>query len=567
MADDLNEGCTMDYLSVDDGRMLHELESVQCGEIDVNENLRSALSELDALKAEYDSAQVGNLVDQCKNMVIETVVGQFGLASVFLQCQDGGNVTTSHNFEKGITATPEDAARYTTYVENTDGSRKWSDVRKEGGYDAPLHDMRKDAFKTQDVIIDEYTGRPLPKDGRAHLDHVVSAKEIESDPRAHLFQTPEERAKMATDKENLAWTEGSANQSKGDQKMEDWLDKTNRGQKEKNAKRFGIDREKAMSKDKTARRHIKSTLKKAAFKKYSSELLVTGGKDAAKIAAYHALGIVMRELVQGVFLEVKYVVSNWGKSKPAEVYRRFKDRMTALCEKIKAEWKDLLGGSLWSGAQAFLSNIVVFLINLFATTLKKLVSMIRAGFVSLTEAIKILVKPPAGMPSEEVEYQALKILTAGLIGALSMGLSAGIEQLLNSIPGLQPLVMFPVPVLNRTVGDILSVTLSALAGGILSTIALYYMDKVFISEKKAKLSLCLAVQSGAVAQYQVISSWNCLGKAFGVLGEQANRTGNALADIRSERAEERGKVSAAIGKTETALEELVQVATQQFARP
>jgi hypothetical protein len=47
--------------------------------------------------------------------------------------------------------------------------------------------------------------------------------------------------------------------------------------------------------------------------------------------------------------------------------------------------------------------------------------------------------------------------------------------------GLQPLMMFPVPSLgkkSRDVSDIFVVTLSALSEGILTTIVLYFMDKL-----------------------------------------------------------------------------------------
>ena len=547
---------TIDYLRQDDAEVIADLNGVAYQEIDINAGLNEALTQLESFKNEYKSFEVGNLIDLCKNTVIETVVGQFGLASVFLQCQDGGNVTTSHNFEKGVTASSEDAAKYDQFVKNNDGSRKWSDVRKEGGYDKPLPGKRKSAFKTQDVIIDEYTGKPLPKDGRAHLDHIVSAKEIESNPKAHLFQTPEERAKMATDDANLAWTSGSANQSKGDQSMGEWLDKKKKGQT--NEERFDIDREKAMSKDKSARKYVKNTINKAALQKYSKELLVTGGKDAAKIAAAQALGVLMRDLVQGIFVEVKYTVSHWGQEKLADVYKRFKERLSALVKKISEQWKEMLAGSVWAGIQAFLSNIVVFVINLFATTLKKIVSMIRAGFVSLTEAIKLMVNPPEGMPREEVNYQALKILTAGLIGAASMGLSAGIEQLLNSIPGLQPLMLFPIPLVNRTVSDVLSVTFSALAGGIITTIVLYYMDKIRTTDKKTKLSLCLATQSGVVAQYQVMASWSMLQGAIVHVVSGAEQTYGGLMRSADDILESGVKADVAIASVDSALDEFNQ---------
>ena len=287
---------------------IDEVDKLTTLRMDLDATLENAINELNSLQDEYSQESAENLVDLCKVNVMSTIVGQFGIASILLEAKDGGSVTTEHNFEKGIVATEDDKAKYETYRANNDGSRKWEDVRTEGGYDKPLAAMRKEAFKNQSTITDEYTGKELPKDGRAHLDHVVSAKEIESDSGAHLFMSAEERAKMATSKENLAWTEGSANQSKGDQKMEDWLNKEKNG--ESNEKRFGIDKERAMKKDKEARKFINNTINKEAFKKYSKELLVTGGKDAARMATYSAIGVIMLYLSLAVVEELKYILKN-----------------------------------------------------------------------------------------------------------------------------------------------------------------------------------------------------------------------------------------------------------------
>lgn len=154
---------------------------------------------------------------------------------MFINSQDGGSVTTTHSFEQGITATAIDEQKYNSWQEIK--QKDWQEVRKETGYDKPLPGKRKEAFQTQEIIIDEYTGHPLPKDGRAQLDHIVSASEIENKTSMNLFMTPEERAKMATDGKNLAWTEASANQSKGNKTMKDWLsekDKKQGKQKPKN---------------------------------------------------------------------------------------------------------------------------------------------------------------------------------------------------------------------------------------------------------------------------------------------------------------------------------------------
>ncbi len=509
----------IDYLCEDYSSNLYELEKLSASDlvkIQINEGLEEALKELDVLHNQFSAKDSENLLDLCKTTVIESITGQFGLASMFIAAKDGGSVTTKHNFEKGVTATDADKQKYENFKSNNDGSRSWETVRQSGGYDDGFSQKRKTAFQTQEVVTDAYTGKPLPKDGRAHIDHIVSAKEIEGSAANHLFLTPEQRAKMATSDKNLAWTEASANMSKGDRPMKEWLDKQKNG--ETNDKRFGIDREKALQQDAEARKYIKQEITIAAVKKQGLELMATGGKDAAMMVASTGIGVILRDLVQAVFEEIHITFRQRGQESLKEIFVRFKERMSAVLAELKEKWKDILAGSIGAGITAFLSNIVVFVINQFATTLKKLVTIIRAGFVSLCEAIKILANPPAGMDSEEVNFQALKILTAGLIGAASLGLSAGIEKLLQSILALQPIMMFPIPFTGqeepRTVSDILTSILTALAGGLLTTIALYFMDKARAAGKKDKLQIQLVAQSGLVVQYKISQTWIVMNDAY-----------------------------------------------------
>jgi hypothetical protein len=521
----------VDYLNEDYSHTVDELDKLSERDIikiEINEGLEEALKELDSLHEQFSKDDSARLLNLCKSTVIETITGQFGLASMFIQTQDGGNVTTSHNFEKGITATEKDADIHKEW-ENTKGLKgdDWTKDRGEKGYDSGNFAARKEKIGSGTILTDEYTGKPIVKGLKtgngAELDHIVSAHEIETNAKANLFLTVEERAKMATNDKNLAWTAKSVNASKSDQKMEEWIDDKQSGRKITNGENFEIDKKQALKKDKEARHYIKSEITVAAAKKYGKELLATGGADAAKMAAYSALGVVMRELTQAVFHEIHVTFQQRGKETLKEIFIRFRERIGVIITELKAKWKDIFKGSLEAGITAFLSNIVVFIINLFATMLKKLVTMIRAGFVSLCQAVKMLAHPPAGMDREEANYQALKILTAGLIGAASLGLSAGIEKLLQAIPGLQPLMMFPIPSIGkepRTVSDIFAVTLSALAGGLLTTIALYFMDKCRSAGKRDKLQIQLLAQSGVVVQYKIAQTWCVMGDAYHFLGDK-----------------------------------------------
>ena len=497
---------------------LDTVDKLSVVKMELDQALENAINEMSSLQKEYSRCEAENLIELCKDNVMTTIVGQFGLASLFLEAKDGGSVTTTHNFEKGVTANKDDEALY----------KDWHHVTQEGGFKErrPLYDKRKDELRNQDkmagtkIVKDEYTGDSI-NIKRADIDHVVSAKEIETDSAGHLFMNQEDRVKMGTDDVNLAYTKDKANRSKGSKKMEDWLDKKNK-EGSTNEERFGIDRERALAKDKAARKHMSKTINKAAFKKYSKELLATGGKDAAKMAAYSAIGAIMHDLSLAVVEELKYILKNRGNKTFKELFRHFKEKMAEVCDALKKKWKDIVAGSLEAGIVAFLSNIVVFVINIFATTLKKIVSMIRAGFVSLCQAVKIMVHHPEGMTQGEANYQAIKILTAGLIGALSLGLSASIEKFLQTIPGLQPIMMFPIPSFGgdpRTVSDIIAVTLSAVVGGLVTTIVLYYMDRFMLDGKKDRLQIQLISTSGVVVQCQIAKGWCSLHDAYDFLGE------------------------------------------------
>lgn len=552
---------TIDYFRKDFDLVERELEVVSAPEnlrIEINHGLEEALLEMQNLQEQLSPNESAKLIELCKNTVIETITGQFGLASMFIESKDGGNVTTTHNFKQGITSTDSDQRKHEEFVVNKDGSREWRDVRKNTGYDTPLPKKREDAFNSQEVIIDAYTGKPLPKNGQAHLDHIVSAKEIESNAANNLFMTPEQRAKMATNDKNLAFTVGRANQSKGEHSMDDWLPQEDRQTGQTKSEKYGIDERMALESDSEARKFIKKEITVAAAKKYGSELLKTGGKDAVMMAAYSSLGLVLRDLTQAIFVEIHITLRERGRESFSDIFCRFKHSLEKKLIEIKGKWKDILKGSIESSLTAFFSNLLVFVINLVATTLKKLVTMIRAGFVSLVQAAKIMLNPPAGMPKEEVGYQALKILTAGLIGAASLGLSAGIEKLLQSIPGLQPLMMFPIPFPGkepRTVSDIVAGTLSVLAGGLLTTIVLYFMDKCREGSRKEKIQLQLVTQSGVVVQYKIAQTWMFLDEAYRRLqniavdfayyvsdgqaaiqesGERADQALQKLADINAE---------------------------------
>ena len=72
-----------------------QLDTITNGEllrIEIDENLEEAITELNSLKEQYSQRDSATLLQLCKDNVIETITSQFGLASLFINSQDGGNV-------------------------------------------------------------------------------------------------------------------------------------------------------------------------------------------------------------------------------------------------------------------------------------------------------------------------------------------------------------------------------------------------------------------------------------------------------------------------------------------
>ncbi|MGP1457964.1 MAG: hypothetical protein ACTTKL_01450 [Treponema sp.] len=537
-------------LSEDYIQMEQELDSIAESEllkIEVDNELENAITELNNLKNQYTQKDSATLLELCKNNVIDTITSQFGLASLFINSQDGGNVTTIHNAKQKIYADKRDEydrtvyenGRYTpgknghkgTWSGNSEGKKFSGDGKNSVGSEFTKSQMNKDGFLT-----DAYTNRAVKADTTSP-DHIYSLSEFHKN--GGYMLSDKEKCDFATDKNNLASIDRGINSSLRDKDKFEWANSKSNGRDITNKEFYEIDK-KALSKavgrgKETANAHLPTNKQKTLY--YGKELAKSGGKDAAMMAAYSALGVVLRDLAQGIMTEVRLTFERKGQESFKEIFIRFKNRLQEILAGLKSKWKDIFKGSLEAAITAFLSNIVVFVINLFFTTLKKIVSMIRAGFVSLCQAIKLLTNPPADMPKEEVHFQVLKILTAGIIGAASLGLSAAIEKGLQAIPGLQPLMMFPIPSLGkeqRTVSDVIALTLSALAGGLLTTIVLYFMDKCRGSGKHDKLQIQLIAQSGVVIQCEISKTWCTLDDAYNLFKRKVVETAQIFIETEQE---------------------------------
>lgn len=411
-------------------------------------------------RAALKAKRIDELLNSCRDQVLQQIIGPFGLTPAMFDDKTGGNVTTTQNFEKGVVANEADAARHAEYKNNLESPIERSP------YDAELPGKRKKMFQSGETITSAWTGKELPRDGRTHLDHVTSVEKIERNARANLVKSKEERVAMANAPENLVPSESDINQSMGHKDKEEWAGTHSKKTPGKtNAERFGIDMERLKATKTKSEQHLQKELLKAQFKKQGQELLETGINEAGKNALRQATGMLLSELVNGSYLEVKRIAQE------PELQDNFVDHVIQalknVAERIKGKLEHIFKSLLTGGVQGFISNLLTYIINTIVTTSAKVVTIIREGLKGLWEAVKLVANPPIGMTGIEVARQATKIIAGVITMSLGVIFEKSVEGFILSIPILAPLA------------GVISPAITAILTGIVTALVVFGIDRLF----------------------------------------------------------------------------------------
>ncbi|MGD9661897.1 MAG: hypothetical protein AB7U63_11530 [Porticoccaceae bacterium] len=424
--------------------------------IEIDDQIEVLINEINSAP---NREQQQDFAKACREVIVDTLMGPFGLSAAMFTDHDGGNITTVHNFENGTYA-PRDAERYQNYQNAQTERFDRSD------YERDLPKERKEIFKQKERIEDEYTGRELPKDGRAHRDHVVSAHEIEKSSRGHLGQTREERVATANREENKVWTDSSLNQSKNDHDLREWSERPNRQDPSKtNAEYYEADPKRMEEAYRTARKKVDSEQNKAVLIKQAGEFVYEGSKEAGNLALRQILGLLIKDLAEGLIDDIRTLIRE-GFQSLQQLAALLKNRITATIKRIKAKWAEYLKEGVAAGFSGFLSSFLTLIINSFVTTAKNIVRIIREGCLSVVRALKIIVSPPPGTSVSEVAYEVFKILSGAVVVAIGIGLEETIKKGIEAVPLLAP---FAGPI---------SLTLTGMLTGILSLTVVLAFDRL-----------------------------------------------------------------------------------------
>lgn len=427
---------------------------------------------LSMLEKEFNNQRFQSLLDSCRDNILSAVVGPFGLGGIVSRSdKNGGNVTTIHNAREGVYARKQDEYRREDYTraKNSEGKSFEGGGKKSVG-----SEFTRSQLDSNHNLIDAYTGKK-EKGSATSPDHIVSNSEFHKN--GGFMLKSERKANFATDIDNLASTRRDINQSMKDRDKKEWLESKQAGREQTNEEYYGIDRQRLNEKYEkgkaTASKHGPTTADKVKY--YGERMAATGVREGANMGTQQALGIVLCEFFKAIFDEIQDIYAN-GFSNGFDDNRFFhvlKERLSRIARRIATKWEDACVAFKDGFISGFLSNLVTVVINMFVRTGKRIVRIIREGFFSLLNAIKMLCFPPKGMTLAQAAHEASKMIAAGLAVIGGIAVEQHIDNMIKAAPWLEPFA------------DILTTVLVGGLTGLATTFIVFAIDKMDVFKVNA----------------------------------------------------------------------------------
>ena len=446
--------------------VLEQMMQSQQHEIkDFNASVTVTVVEADALltelRSKWTEQQTNQLLGNCRKAVLNSIAGPFGLGSLVAATdRNGGNVTTDQNAKQGVFARSEEE-----YVRNDYAGSAYAKAR----------DQYKDKaiIENAQMIQDEYSGDFLDY-SQVDCDHVKPTNKYHQE--GGWRQSKQTREEFGADSDNFAITSTSGNRSLGDKGKRDWQEKVatdKSGRTNKDA--HGHDNRRVNAAvargEKTAEKYSDSATQKAIHD--GGRAAITGTNEAGKTGLQQSMGLLLTEFFSAGFDEISDSYKNGFRDslKNQKFFVALKTRLGRIAKRVAARWKDTLVAFKDGAISGFLSNVVTMLINMLVTTGKRIVRVIREGFMSILKALKMALFPPAGMTNAEAGDAALKLVATGI--TVSLGILAE-EVVEKSVTAFFTANMPPLAPLS----SIVSAVLVGAVTGIATALVVSALDKL-----------------------------------------------------------------------------------------
>lgn len=437
-------------------------------------------------------AVMKSIFQQYEQVLVESLVSAFGL-DFLVKDQHGGDVDTIHN----VRQVDKDEQMIYKNTKNREEyeNREMYDKSVKAKYDSDKSFTDKRGAFTQQkengTLTDAYTGQKMKRDAKMDVDHVISTKEIHDDPGRVLAGL--NGVDLANSQENLRATDSSINRSMKEKSIGEymnWLDERKKWRVEeieklrskpeseltdkeksllhKYEQHEAIDQGKMKEADVKARKTYEAKLAKKYYtsKKFAKDMALAAGNQSIRMGARQALGFVFAEMWFAVKEEFEKVESDFNLG---EFFTTLGYGIQHGFERAKQKYPELFSRFLNGAVSGALASLTTTLCNIFFTTAKNTVRVIRQSYTSIVEAGKVLFINPQNYTFGDRMRAVVKILATGA------SMVAGV--VVSDVIAKSPIGMIPV------LGDAVTAFGGAFIGGIMSCTLLYFIDRSELSQR------------------------------------------------------------------------------------
>ena len=194
--------------------------------------------------------------------------------------------------------------------------------------------------------------------------------------------------------------------------------------------------------------------------RFAKDTAIAAGKVGIKMGIRQALGFIFAEIwfaVKDEFQKVK------GEFKLKEFLTVIGNGIQRGVNNAKQKYKQIMEKIKEGFVAGALSSLTTTLCNIFFTTAKNVVKIIRQSYASLVSAATILFLNPDNLPFGERMRAVVKVIAAGA--------SVIVGGLVSEAIGKTPIGVIPV------IGDIVQTFCGTFVAGVMSCTLLYFMDR------------------------------------------------------------------------------------------
>lgn len=428
----------------------------------MNEGILSFNREILDFEPDSEDSVYESMIGQYEKVIIESIVTSFGLDMLLIQDQYGGDVDTINNVRK-IDGDPQMSYKNKDNLVAYENRGPYDSGTYHSGtnYQDIKHTAKEKYRSHGETMIDAYTGEELhflgrskgaPANKNAELDHVISAKNIHDDRGRVLAGLSGTR--LANARENLKFTNKSLNASMGADEIPEYIEKhPELDQKTKDNMMKFYNKSKKIYEHKIAIAYYTSP-------EFARDTVRAAHKVGIKMGLRQALGFFFTEVWLSVKKELNKLEKDFSAS---QLFTAIGNGIKRGFENAKSKYAELFK-KLKDGAVAgVLSSLTTTLCNIFFSTAKNTVKIVRQTWASIVEAFRILMFNPDNLFLGERIRATMKIIATGASIVAGVMVSELIEK---SGIGVLPVI-----------GSILSNFCGSFITGIMTISLLNLMDR------------------------------------------------------------------------------------------